>query len=289
MPQTMKIANVTILLVLTGMLAGCTGANDPAAEARAGARGARANNAPIAVTSTYLAAALADLLGERTALLPLAAPGMCPGHFDLRPSQVRQLRQCGLLVRFDFQQSLDSRLSDHATDPPEIVSVRLPGGMCEPASYQAACEQLAVALVRLGRLGQTEADARLAAIADRIEQLSTWSVTRIEQAGLAAAPVLCSGHQAGFCRFLGLNAVATFSAADTAQPSQIDRAVKQGQQQAVRLIVANLPEGRQLADALADRLGATVVVFGNSPEGDATDAFDQLVRRNVEALIRARS
>jgi hypothetical protein len=55
----------------------------------------------------------------------------------------------------------------------------------------------------------------------------------------------------------------------------------------VQWIVANLPEGRQAADALADRFAAKVVVFGNFPDGQGLDSFDRLVRDNVTLLVKA--
>jgi hypothetical protein len=120
-----------------------------------------------------------------------------------------------------------------------------------------------------------------------MDELSAWATGQIDEAGLSGVPVLSSGHQADFCRHLGLRVAGTFSAVDTATPSQIDRAVRAGQQAEVQLIVANLPEGRQLADAFAARLDARVVVLGNFPDGDGQAAFEQLVRGNVRALIAA--
>jgi zinc transport system substrate-binding protein len=238
----------------------------------------------IAVSSTYLAAAVRDLMGQWTALLVLAEPGMCPGHFDLRPSQVRQLHRCQMLARFEFQSSLDSRLADARLT---IVPVSVPGGKCLPASYLAACRQLAGALVEQGHLERDESDRRLTAISQRMDNLSEWATGQIDEAGLSGVPVLSSGHQADFCRHLGLRVAGSFSAVDTATLSQIDRAVRAGQQAEVQLIVANLPEGRQLADALAARLAAGVVVLENFPAGSGQAAFDQLVRGNVSSLIAA--
>ncbi|MCU0982924.1 MAG: zinc ABC transporter substrate-binding protein, partial [Pirellulaceae bacterium] len=241
----------------------------------------------LAVSNSYLGAAVHDVLGQDAPVMLLAEPGMCPGHFDLRPSQVQQLRACRLLLRFDFQQSLDARLGDAGQPGPRVLAVQVPGGMCVPDSYQSVCGQVADALVADGRLSREAADARLAAVAQRLSELNAWTADQLDRAALRDAAVLCSGHQAAFCRHLGLNVVATFSAADTAQPSQIDQAVKVGEQARVKLIVANLPEGRQLADALGDRLGAPVVVFGNFPQKLEPQAFEQLVRGNVTALVEA--
>jgi len=280
---------VAILLVLA--VAGCWQDVDCrlARTARAEAdppRETAGNNPSIAVASSYLAAAAGELLGEDEPLVELAEPGMCPGHVDLRPSQVRRLRTCQLLVRFDFQQSLDSRLGEDA-ERARVVVVAMPGGLCEPASYGSACRRIAEALGQRGWLSREEVAKKTAAIARRMDELARWARGQIGEAGLGGAPVLASVHQAAFCRWLGLDVVATFSAVDTATPGQIDEAVKTGDRAGVRLVVANLPEGRQLADALADRLGAKVVVFDNFPRRRGSQAFDELVRANVAALVEA--
>jgi zinc transport system substrate-binding protein len=57
----------------------------------------------VATTTSYLECAARDLLSEHFTVLRLAEPGTCPGHFDMRPSQVTELRQCRALRRFDFQ------------------------------------------------------------------------------------------------------------------------------------------------------------------------------------------
>ncbi|NLF33284.1 MAG: hypothetical protein GX591_20660, partial [Planctomycetes bacterium] len=116
--------------------------------------GCRRSAAPasVAATNSMLECAVRDLLGEAAPVLRLAEPGMCPGHFDIRPSQVEALRRCRLLVRLDFQQSLDRRLAGAVGDGLTIAEVRPGGGLCEPDSYLTACRQTADALVAAGLL-----------------------------------------------------------------------------------------------------------------------------------------
>jgi ABC-type Zn uptake system ZnuABC Zn-binding protein ZnuA len=105
---------------------------------------------------------------------------------------------------------------------------------------------------------------------------------------IRGAAVLASVHQKAFCEGLGLDVVATFSAADTAGVGQLDHAVRAAEAANVRAIIANQPEGRRTADALADRLGVPVVMFGNFPAmTDDQATFDELVGANVEALVKA--
>lgn len=242
----------------------------------------------IATSTSYLEAAARDLLGSGKPMLRLAEPGTCPGHFDLRPSQVAELRRCRLLLRFDFQKALDAKFaSDHA-EGIRVGEVAVRGGMGRPESYLSACRQTADHLMAAQLLSRTHAETRLEAIAARLDRLALDATNRLAQAGLAGTPVLASAHQREFCEWLGLKVVATFRAADTASVGEIEEAIDAGKLAGIRLVVANLPEGRRTADALAGRLKARTVVFANFPALDADGgAFDAMLSGNVEALRQA--
>lgn len=239
----------------------------------------------IAVSSSYLECAARDVLGGEAAMLRLAEPGMCPGHFDIRPGQVRELRGCRVLLRFDFQRSLDQEVEGTGC---VAVAVSMAGGMCEPESYLSACRQVAEGLERASLLDGATSRTRLAGIRARVEGMSGAMRARIEEAGLKDAAVITSSHQAGFCRWLGLRVVAAIGGADTASVGQVDRALVLGRQANCRLVIANRPEGAQLAESIADRLGAKLVVFDNFPAMTASQRdFGGLVGANVDRLIAA--
>jgi zinc transport system substrate-binding protein len=238
----------------------------------------------VAVTSPYLETVVRDLLGETAQIVPMAGPEMCPGHFDIQPSRIEQLAACRLLLRFDFQEAMAEKLAGRLDDSTQIVPIAVSGGFCEPTTYRDACRQAADALVEAGCLEREAAEGRLASIDQRMKDLTAWMNNQIDAAKLRDVPVLTSGHQEKFCRSLGLNVVATFSGSDAVPPSAIDAAVAASEKAGVKWVIANLPEGRRMADTLAERLGATVIVFGNFPASDDNLGFDNLVRRNVKQL-----
>lgn len=266
-------ARLAALVGLSALAAGCHGAPAPPP-------------ARVAASNSYLESVARDLLGQGEAVISLAGAGMCPGHFDIRPGQVAELRRCRVLLRLDFQKALDAKLAGARDDGLRIAEIRMPGGLCEPASYLAACRQAADTLVQAGLLDRPAADRRLAQIADRVEGKAALLQQKV--AGLKNMPVLASTHQEAFCGWLGLNVVGAFSGADTAGVGQVDLAVRKGEQAGAKLVIANLPEGRRVADALAERLGAKVVVFGNFPAaGQGRSSFDDLLEGNVERLLEA--
>jgi zinc transport system substrate-binding protein len=238
----------------------------------------------VAATNTYLECAAAELFESREGIMRLAGPGMCPGHFDIRPKQVEELRRCRILLRFDFQKGLDAKLTGVAENGLQIIEVRVTGGLGEPKNFLETCRQVGEALVAANLLEAKRRDLRLAAIEKSLNDLSAWTKSQITAAKLEGTPVIASMHQADFCRSLGLKVVAGFSGPDTSGILAIDEAVQSGQSAGVKLIVGNEPEGRSVADALADRLGAKVVLLKNFPELDERASFETMVRENVNRL-----
>lgn len=265
-----------LALLLAFTLMGCKPANSPASAPR------------LASATSYLESAAQEFLGGEQDFVRLAEPGTCPGHFDIRPSQAADLRRCRALVRFDFQSSLDKFLDANGTNGPAVVEVKIRNGLGLPDSYRSACRQIADAFVARGILERTKADATLQHVAARMDSLAHEATNQVAQAGYVGQAVITSVHQKDFCEWLGLKVVATFRAADTASVAEIDEAISAGKLAEVKLVIANLPEGRRTADALAERLGARVAVFGNFPALERGRVyFDDLVRTNVAALFAA--
>ena len=270
------IGSVTVLLTLLLSACGCR-------------EGAAATDAPeIAVTNSYLEAAVRDLCGDDVQIMALAPPGMCPGHFDISPGQVRQLGRCRVLLLFDFQSQVESTLSRLRDNGLQMRRVDVPAGLCVPDTYLIACRQVAEILAGEFPERAEQLTRRLGLIEERLGALSDERRTAVADAGAAAAPVLTSHHQAKFAEWLGLDVVATFVGSDAETVGHIDHCLQQAAGRQVRFVIANQQEGTGLARALAERLSAQAVVFSNfPPQVTEGPAFDALLRSNVERLLEA--
>ncbi len=264
-----------VLAVLLALAAGCARSGPPPG-----------TTADIAVTNSYLECAVRDLCPSGVTILCLAPPGMCPGHFDISPAQVRQLRNCRALLLFDFQQSIAESLSRLREGGLQMELIPAPAGLCVPDSYLATCRQVSRILAAVYPEKATQLAERLASIEERLQTLATDLRAAIAGAGAAAAGVLTSRHQAVFAEWLGLKPIATFIGSDLETVAGVDHCLKQAAGADVRFVIANRQEGTGLAEALAERLHAKAVVFSNFPESsEGVDGFDRLVRDNVGLLL----
>jgi ABC-type Zn uptake system ZnuABC Zn-binding protein ZnuA len=240
------------------------------------------------VTNSYLASIVHDLCGGEIEVMCLSPPGMCPGHFDISPGQVRQLRNCRLLLLFDFQSQVESALARLKEKGLKTRRVEEAQGLCVPDSYLAICGDVAEILGGEYPERAAELAERLEAIERRLGALGEELQSAVAGSGMASAPVLASHHQSRFAEWLGLETVASFVGGDTETVGHIDHCLKQTAGHAVRFVIANQQEGTALARALAERLDVQAVVFSNFPS-EAADGvgFDRLLHENVGRLLAA--
>jgi len=275
----MKSSNLLYLLALLLLSCFITGCEN---------RDSEQTQPVIAVTNSYLQSAVKDLCTEQTDILCLAPPGMCPGHFDISPAQVKQLCKCRILFLFDFQNRLENSLMRIKERGLKTASVNAPQGFCLPKTYLEVCKDVCNILSAEYPDKEAQLQRRLKLIEERLKNISDEVSMKIKQAGVESDGVLSSEHQAEFARWLGLDVVATFVGSDTETVSNISRCLEKARENEVRFVIANKQEGTGIADALAERLGAETVVFSNFPEvNNGPDSFDQLLLKNVRTLLEA--
>ncbi|MFC1780679.1 metal ABC transporter substrate-binding protein [Planctomycetota bacterium] len=267
---------IFILIIFGLLLFGCKNSDDSRSRPE------------IAVTNSYLEAAVKDLFGSDIEILCLAPPGMCPGHFDFSPSQTRQLKDCRLLLFFDFQQQIEESLSRMKSNGLKTAQVAALEGMCIADTYLAACREVSEILSLEYPEKKAVFNERLKIIEQRMDSLTGETNAMIKNSGIESANVLASIHQSEFANWLNLNTVETFIGSDIETMANINKCLSIARDEDVKFIIANKQEGTSLADSLAEQLKIPVVVFSNFPETvSGTTGFDELLRANVRNLTEA--
>ena len=257
---------------------GCSGSNSRTVDARRS----------IAVTTSYLECAARDFAGNDFTFVRLVPPGMCPGHFDIAPGIVKSLKKSALVLRFDFQDSLDQKLRSLVGKDFPIKAIIAPEGLCLPESYRQCVQELHKEFCARFPDKKGEFDQAMNKINQALLSLEKECRTKIKEQNLQDEKVIVSGHQEVFCKWLGLDVAASYSGASATSPRQLMDIIQKGRVSHVRDVITNLQEGSQQGEALAAHLGAKLVTFSNFPDmGKGQESFYDLVRWNLENLIRA--
>ncbi|MDI9402155.1 MAG: hypothetical protein QM428_09510 [Verrucomicrobiota bacterium] len=242
----------------------------------------------LVTNSTFESAAREFLEAESLLVARLSEPGTCPGHFDIQPSQALLIKQCPVVVRFEFQASLDSKIRGVAQGKDKkIVVIADQPGLCLPETYLNICRQIGQLLADEGWISAQAYRAQLEVIQLRLAELSEEIHDQIKARNLNGVSVLASPHQQVFSEWLGLDVPATFSNSDHFTINNLLESFQKGSAANISIIISNEPEGRRVADLLAEKLKVPVVVFGNFPQLKGTHPFDELLKKNLTQLLSA--
>jgi len=242
----------------------------------------------LALTTSYLECAARDIGSTHFDYFRIAPPGMCPGHFDISPGVIKNLKESSLLLRFDFQDSLDKKIAPLMPDSFRIHSITAQEGLCIPETYLASLKEVYEALCQIFPEQKTEFEACFQNAKKELATLEKECLDQINESGLRGTKVVASVHQEQFCKWLGLNVVATFSGTQTNSLQSLKEIIDKGKDAEVKFIIANLQEGRSQADALSSHLGCQAIVFSNFPDmSPEQDTFIKLVKCNLYNLFSA--
>ncbi len=266
--MTTRLVVVTLLMISSMPVSAASSDNDPET---------------VVVTTSMLAAAVEELLSPEAPVevIPLVPPGSCPGHFDLNPRVVPDLRRASVIVRHDYQQFLEERLADLGVGG-RLVVASTPGSLLIPEHYLALVEQ--VHGVLLGVLPGAEDQLRHAhqAVAARVSRHAQHA--RASAQPWRGRPVVASTMQADFCRWLGMDVVAELPRGEDVSPRELGELMALDPD----AVIGNLQEGVRAAEVLADRLQCPLVVLSNFPDVDGYGSgWDELFTANLERLAAA--
>lgn len=258
----LKKAIKCIVLCLISMLLSCSSEPDKVS---------------IAVTNSWLESVLRDIYRgseHPIEIIRLAEPGSCPGHFDLSPKDFKALERCHTLIRFDFQQSLDSKLTQLRKNGLRVLEIPAPHSFNIPSQYLDVCEMIHRDLNLPNPLDKS-----------RIEYLADFA-DEYAQREYKGTRVVSSGMQKAFCEYLGFEVIATYSGgAEAATPAMLESLIEQGRSANVTLVIANRQEGIQMAEALAVKLNARLVVLSNFPAMTSSEmSVVDLIKNNLISI-----
>jgi len=234
----------------------------------------------------HIAAIVRDLTRGDADVKTLIPPAMCPGHFDMRPSDIEALAREAVLLVAPWQRDLPNvteLIAAAGLPAARLRTVAVQGNWMPPPVQAAAVTAIARVLDELGLADAAAGRERAATVLAFGEGL----MGNLADAGAKGARVLCSEQQAAFVRWAGLDVVATFGRPEDLSVAAVERLVARARDSGAALVIDNLQSGDAKTGAtLAREAGAVHVVLSNFPGGfDDTDTWEKAVERNAGLLL----
>jgi len=226
---------------------------------------------------------------ESRALIP---PGMCPGHYDVKHSDIEALVNSKAIFIHNYQQNYENVTGAiEAADNPELIIIVLnvTGNWMVPAVQVEGVDKIAKALSEIypdnAAYYQGNATERAQSILDKGEDIRS----ELTEAGVEGVKVICAEMQAGFVGWAGFDIVATFGRPEDLSPADVNQLVSQAQQAGVALIIDNLQSGSTtLGASIEEDIEAITVTISNFPGGlENTETWEKAIDKNVDLLLDA--
>jgi len=242
--------------------------------------------------TSLIANIIQDVAGDKLETRTLIPPGVCPGHYDVKPSDIEALTTCKALFIHDYQEYF-TNINDAvaAADNPSlnITVLNVTGNWMVPAVQAEAVSAIAQALGELdpenAAYYQQQAADREQAILDHGDDVEN----ELQDGGVEGVNVLCAEMQQGFVAWAGFNITATFGRPEDLSPVDVEQLVEAANQTAAVLIIDNLQSGSETLGATIEQdVEAIPVTISNFPGGfENTETWEKAINKNVDLLLAA--
>lgn len=249
-------------------------------------------SADIMAGSSLIANIIQDVADDKLETRTLIPPGVCPGHYDVKTSDIEALANSKALFIHNFQQDYENVTGAiEAAENPDLVIVVLnvTGNWMVPAVQAEGVGKIAQALGEIypenAVYYQGNATERAQSILDKGEDIRS----EFKGAGVEGVKVICAEMQAGFVKWAGFDIVATFGRPEDLSPSDAVQLIGEAEQADVALIIDNLQSGAAtLGASIEQDVLAITVTISNFPGGlENTETWEKAIDKNVDLLLEA--
>jgi len=241
------------------------------------------------VAGTELIADIAgDLLGDGARILTLVPASSCPGHHDVRATDIAFIRKADAILIHEWQvrQKPIADAIQAAGNAGAPASIGPAPSWLIPENQVAASRNLAALFSAMPGVDAQRVAGRLAQRLGRIAKTVAACEKALEP--YAGSPVMVSLMQADFARRLGMSVIADYGRAEDLSPGSLMRLAEAGKKAGVLVVVDNMQSGAEAGVPLAVEIGAAHVAFSNFPRfTEAAPDYESLLRYNCGLLTAA--
>jgi len=242
--------------------------------------------------SSFITSIVQDVTDGTLEARTMIPPGVCPGHYDVKPSDIKALNSSKALIIHDYQQNYQNIAGAiQATENPDLIIkvVNVTGNWMVPQVQAEGVHKIAQVLSEIypenAAYYQGNATEREQAILAHGDDAKN----RLQQGGAEGVKVICAEMQARFVSWAGFDIVDTFGRPEDLTSAQMTDLIDEAQQKGVALIIDNLQSGSTtLGAALGQDIEAIPVTISNFPGGlENTETWEKAIDKNVDLLLEA--
>jgi zinc transport system substrate-binding protein len=227
-----------------------------------------------------------DLTARRAVVATIIPGSSCPGHMDLKPTDMVFAASADIVLVHPFQTTMPQVQSLLAAANPRqrVEALLIRGAWTIPSVQDEATRRIGQILSALRPAWSADLQQRTAVRLGRLAAARTQAAQRL--APLTGQAVLAAAMQAEFLRWAGLTVVREYGRAEDLTPRDLAGLMDAARGKRIAGIVDNLQSGAEAGRPLADDLRVPHVVLSNFPGSlPGADDYFGLLEENVRRLL----
>ena len=245
------------------------------------------NQVPVIICTTSILAHFARAIGQDLIEVEVMVPaGMCPSHFDMKPSHLKAVRQAKILISHDFEPWIDNLL--YSANNEEIDHLILSGPWNTPQFAIAKIKKIAALFSQKFPVNQDHFQANAQAFNSEIEQTAIRLKKQAKNLNPEDVQVMTNMHQSSFIQWLGFEEIKAYPSPETISTKQYLEILLTGKQEKADFIVDNLQSGTKFGEKLASDLQIPQVILTNFPGTiPGVNNLNDMLNYNAQQLFDA--
>ncbi|MFH1970372.1 MAG: zinc ABC transporter substrate-binding protein [Verrucomicrobiota bacterium] len=236
----------------------------------------------IVTSDTILSGMIASLLPpHRYSIEAILPPGQCPGHYDVKLSDIEKTQKAALTVSFKGMPFMDKAgLGGRA----QILVDAGERNWMAPDSYIYGLGVIADGLYRHFPEDKAEIMRRKEEAIRKVNAGANSLIEKIKRLGISGKAIIASSMQKEPLEWMGFRVVGEYGRPEAMSAREVVRLSKIGGNQQAMAVVDNLQSGPDAGKGIAETLGVPHVVLTNFP---SEKGYLATLRENVDAVAAA--
>lgn len=247
---------------------------------------ASAESITVVCTTTALESIAEDVGGDKVDVISLVQPGVCPSHFDVRPSHIAEVGEASLIVYHGVEPWLEDLIKASGNESAERLQLTGPWNTAELAVKKI--EEIRDALSRVDPENRKYYEENAARAVEEMTATAGSINAEAESLTVGAVPVLCMEWQQSFVEELGFSVVGTYAPPETLSIKDVSDLITTGKNEGAILVIDNLQSGTDVGSEIAAAIGGYHVVLTNFPNAvPETQSISEMLEYNAQQLFDA--
>jgi len=235
-------------------------------------------------TTTTMKYFVEEVGGARVDAISLVQPGICPDHFDVRPSTVSEINTASLVVYHGIEPWLDSMIN--ASENKDVKKLLLNGPWGTPPLAKAKINSIKEALIEIDPKNKAYYEKNAADVSNELDALNEELLTKAKELGTSDYKAIVMAWQKPFSEWIGLEVIEIYQPPETLSVQTVQNLVVKGKNEKVAFVIDNLQSGTTLGAQMADEMDGRHLVFSNYPEAiPGTDTIAEMIQYNADQLF----